>query len=251
MGLKKKLKNKALGYKATSDSYIAQLRRSGVKVGTDVKFFRPYNTTIDMQNPHLLTIGDHVMITGPVTVLTHDYSWSVLKNKYGYVAGNQKPVKIGNNVFIGWGATILAGTTVGDNTIIGANSVVSGRLESDSVYAGNPAKRIMSIDEYYRKRLSRQLDEAYGVVCEYKKRRGEYPPAEILDEYFFLFTGGNTDDLPEAYLTKLRLMGTYEESMELLRNNKPQFDGYDSFIEYCVNRKKDDCYRKTETTNEI
>jgi maltose O-acetyltransferase len=127
MGLKTKLKNKALGYKATSDSYIAQLRRSGVKVGTDVKFFRPYNTTIDMQNPHLLTIGDHVMITGPVTVLTHDYSWSVLKNKYGYVAGNQKPVKIGNNVFIGWGATILAGTTVGDNTIIGANKRCFGK----------------------------------------------------------------------------------------------------------------------------
>ncbi len=237
MGIKEKIKNRFLGYKATSESYLKKLRDSGAIIGENVVLFRPYNTSIDTQNPHLITIGNHVMITGPATILTHDYSWSVLKNKYGYVAGNQKPVKIGNNVFIGWGATILAGTTIGDNTVIGANSVVHGKLEGDSVYAGNPAKRIMGIDEYYKKRVEKQLDEAYEVVREYKKRKGSYPPQELMDEYFFLFTGGDIDNLPDAFVTKLRLAGTYDESVELLKSNKPRFKDFGEFLDYCRERE--------------
>lgn len=42
-------------------------------------------------------------MTGPVTILTHDYSWSVLKKKYGIIYGNQRKTVIGNNVFIGGG----------------------------------------------------------------------------------------------------------------------------------------------------
>lgn len=134
MNIKEKIREGILGYRASSESYIRHLRKIGVSIGDDVVLFRPYNTTIDMQNPHLLTIGSHVMVTGPVTILTHDYGWSVLKRKYGEILGNQKPVNIGDNVFLGWGCTILAGTTIGSNTIVGANSVCSGRIEGDSVY---------------------------------------------------------------------------------------------------------------------
>ena len=88
-----------------------------------------------------MTIGNDVQITDPVTILTHDYSWSVLKKKYGIIYGNQRKTVIGNNVFIGWGATILGGSHIGDNVIIGANSVVSGNVDSNSVYAGNPARK--------------------------------------------------------------------------------------------------------------
>ncbi|MBR2280849.1 MAG: acyltransferase [Ruminococcus sp.] len=237
MSIKDKLRNKILGYRATSDGYIKKLRELGASIGEDVVLYRPYNTTIDVQNPHLITIGNHVMITGPATILTHDYSWSVLKAKYGYITGNQKPVKIGNNVFIGWGATILSGTTVGDNTVIGANSVVSGYLEPDSVYAGNPARRIMSIDEYYKKRLSRQLDEAYVFMLEFKKRNGRYPERKEMNEYFFLFTD-SAENLPYEYKKQMELMGTYEKSVDLLNNNNPEFKSYDEFIKYCEKREK-------------
>lgn len=137
------IRKKVLGHKADSVSYIAFLRKKGVSVGEDVHIFRPNQTVIDVQNPHLLSIGDHVMMTGPVTILTHDYSWSVLKRKYGYVYGKQRKTVIGNNVFIGWGATILPGAKIGDNVVIGANSVVGGRVDPDSVYAGNPAKNCL------------------------------------------------------------------------------------------------------------
>lgn len=107
MLFKDKLKTLILGYKATSNSYILHLKKIGCSIGDDVVLFRPYNTTIDTQNPHLLSIGSHVMITGPTTILTHDYSWSVLKRKYGVILGNQKQTIIGNNVFIGWGGNDL------------------------------------------------------------------------------------------------------------------------------------------------
>ncbi len=56
-----------------------------------------------------------------------------------------KPVKIGKNVFIGMNTLILKGTEIGDNCVVGAGSVVSGRFPENSVIAGNPAKVIRSI----------------------------------------------------------------------------------------------------------
>lgn len=176
-----------LGYKADSDSYIEYLKNLGVKIGKGVEIYRPFNTTIDIQNPHMLRIGNNVQMTGPVTILTHDYSWSIIKSVYGEILGNQQETVIGDNVFIGWGATILGGAHIGDNVIIGANAVVSGNVDSNSVYAGNPARKIMSLEEFKNKRVKRQLDEAVKYVLSYEKRFGKYPEESKLDEYFFLF----------------------------------------------------------------
>lgn len=46
---------------------------------------------------------------------------------------------------------VLPGTIVEDNVIVGAGSVIRGRLEANSVYVGNPAKRVMSMVEYVDK----------------------------------------------------------------------------------------------------
>lgn len=232
MDFKAKIKVWLLGYKATEESYIKHLKKIGVKVGKNVKIYRPFNTTIDIQNPHLLTIGNDVQITGPVTILTHDYSWCVLKKKYGNIYGNQRKTTIGNNVFIGWGATILGGSNVGDNVVIGANSVVSGLVESNSVYAGNPAKKLMTLDEYYKKRKSRQLSEAVTFVQEYKKRFNKIPSEDKLNEYFFLF---KPTKLNEKFKGQLNLMGNYEESKKKLYENY-KFSSYKKFIEYCFKK---------------
>ncbi len=232
MSLKDKVKEVVLGYRASSDSYVKHLRKIGVEIGEDVVLFRPYNTTIDMQNPHLLTIGNHVMITGPVTILTNDYGWSVIKRKYGEILGNQKSVSIGDNVFLGWGCTILAGTTIGANTIIGANSVCSGKIDENSVYAGNPAKKIMTLEEYYLKRKTKQKQEACAFVKDYYNRFHEFPSEDLLSEYFFLFTKKDDIELINKYKSKLILMGNYDKSVEAL-SEKPEFDGWKDFIEYC------------------
>ena len=117
-----------------NEGYLKYLRSEGVTIGEDVTFHCPNDTHVDVSDSHLLTIGDHVNLTDPITILTHDYSWSVVKGKTGEILGNEKPVTIGNNVFVGWGATILCGTTIDDNVIIGAHAVVSGHVEHDSVW---------------------------------------------------------------------------------------------------------------------
>lgn len=225
------IKRVILGYKATSESYVQYLRKKGVSVGQNVKIFRPFRTTIDFQNPHLLTIGNDVQITGPVTILTHDYSWCVLKRKYGYIYGNQRKTVIGNNVFIGWGATILGGTKIGDNVIIGANSVVSGNIDSNSVYAGNPAKKLLTLSEFRKKREKAQILEAKESVLEYKQRFGVLPPESEMDEYFFLFC--RKDNLNE-FKKQMKLMRNYNESKEILFNHKPMFKDYKAFLKYCL-----------------
>ena len=53
-----------------------------------------------------------------------------------------KPVFIGKNVFIGCNCLILKGTQIGDNTTIGAGSVVSGTIPANCIVAGNPARII-------------------------------------------------------------------------------------------------------------
>lgn len=64
------------------------------------------------------------------------------------------PTKIGNDVWIGYGAIILSGVTVADGSIIGAGSVVAKDIEPYSVVAGNPAKRInYRFPEETRKKL--------------------------------------------------------------------------------------------------
>lgn len=231
VSIKKILKKIILGYRSSSENYVSYLRKHGIKVGENVEIFVPLHTTIDTQNPHLLEIGNDVQITGPVTILTHDYSWSVLKRKYGYIFGNQRKTVVGNNVFIGWGATILGGSQIGDNVIIGANAVVSGHVDSDSVYAGNPAKKLMTLEEFKEKRERRQLEEAKQVVLEYRKRFGTLPPESELDEYFFLFR--KDDNLPE-FKQKLALMRNYDQSKKIIESHTPKFHNYQEFLDYCL-----------------
>jgi len=58
-----------------------------------------------------------------------------------------KPVKIGNNVWIGENAVILAGAEIGDGCIIGANSLVNGKVDANSIVAGTPAKLIKAYND--------------------------------------------------------------------------------------------------------
>lgn len=56
------------------------------------------------------------------------------------------PIKIGKNVWLGAGTTVLKGVTIGENTVVGAMSLVTRDLDSNAVYAGVPAKIIKDIE---------------------------------------------------------------------------------------------------------
>ena len=92
-----------------------------------------------------LKIGDDVAI-GPHT--------SIIVYSNHYEPGKKvtetritKDITIGNNVFIGANCTILPGTEIGDDVVIGAGSVVKGKLEESAVYAGAPCKKIKDLAE--------------------------------------------------------------------------------------------------------
>lgn len=88
-----------------------------------------------------LTIGDGVVISTKVIVLTHD--WSFLKRQ-NYDGSAYKAVVIGRNSFIGAGAILLPGTSVGCNCIIGAGTVVKGKIDDYSIVVGNQCRIIGS-----------------------------------------------------------------------------------------------------------
>lgn len=65
--------------------------------------------------------------------------------KYPFDSVGKKPIKIGNNVWIGWNCTVLKGVEIGDDCIVAAGSVVlAGSYPNGSLIAGNPAKVIKS-----------------------------------------------------------------------------------------------------------
>lgn len=112
---------------------LKEMKKRGLKVG---KNFDMCGSCIDFGHCFLIEIGDDVTITN-CTILAHDAS---LKKDIGYSKVGK--VKIGNRCFIGWGSIVLPGVTIGDDVIVGAGTVVSKDIPSDSVVVGNPAKII-------------------------------------------------------------------------------------------------------------
>ena len=70
-------------------------------------------------------------------------------------------VKIGDNVFIGYGSIILPGTHIGNNVIIGAGAVVRGEIPEDSVVIGNPGHIVCKTSDYIAKNKADLNDFTY------------------------------------------------------------------------------------------
>lgn len=81
------------------------------------------------------------------------------------------------------------GTRVGDNVIIGAGAVCHGILESDSVYAGNPARRICSLEDYNKRCANQYIESAQEYVREFKKSHGRIPKIEEMYSGFMPLFG--------------------------------------------------------------
>lgn len=234
--IKQFFKNLILGEKASSEKFVSYLRKQGVQVGKNVRFYSPSHTVVDVSCPWLVSIGNNVCITHGVIILTHDYSWAVIKqlaDEPGVVLGAQSPVKIGNNVFIGMNAVITRGVTVGDNVIIGAGSVVTKDCESNSVYAGNPAKKIMTVEQYREKRMQQQFAEAKTMVLRYREMFGKDPQKDVLAEYFMLFSTLEAAEACPAFRAKMKTGGNFEDTAVYMQNHRPMFESYEAFLEAC------------------
>lgn len=90
-----------------------------------------------------IRIGDGVMMANGAYVTDSD--WHTLYDRNARDP-KPRPVRIGNNVWIGDHATILKGVTIGDNSVVGAGAVVTQSVPANVVVAGNPAKIVKHLD---------------------------------------------------------------------------------------------------------
>jgi acetyltransferase-like isoleucine patch superfamily enzyme len=124
---------------------IKYARSLGVEIGENCRLL---NVTYSTE-PYLIKIGNHVSATN-VHFETHDGGVWIFRDthpEWDII----KPITIGNNVYLGFGVIVLPGVTIGDNVIVGAKSVVTKDIPSNSVAVGIPARVIKTTDEYYDK----------------------------------------------------------------------------------------------------
>ncbi|MFN8392275.1 MAG: acyltransferase [Bdellovibrionota bacterium] len=126
--------------------YVEKLVRSGLKLGKNVYLNDGF--FLDPSHCHLITIEDQVVFGPSVRVFAHDASSLKVigKTRVGLV-------HLRKNCFIGGGTTILPGVTVGENSIVGAGAVVTADIPDGELWAGAPARRLMSVAEYREKLL--------------------------------------------------------------------------------------------------
>lgn len=93
-----------------------------------------------------IDIGDNVMFAPNVTVITATHPVLPALREKGLQFNVD--VKISSNVWIGAGAIIMPGITVGENSVVGAGSVVTKDVPPNTVVVGNPARVLREIGEH-------------------------------------------------------------------------------------------------------
>lgn len=205
--------------RSSSERYCNYLRNRGAKIG-ERTHIDAKNCKIDMTRPSLITIGKDCYINDYFTLLTHDYVSHVFRNMGYEFINSSGRVTIGDNVGFGTNVTILKGVTIGDNCFIGAGSIVTKDIPSNSVAVGIPCKVVMSIDEYYLKRLAVAEHEALDYAKSISERFDRLPrPEEFWEEYRYFVTDKQLDEYP---LLKAKLdlnrKGKFEEYTPKYKN---------------------------------
>ncbi|MHA2029674.1 MAG: acyltransferase [Candidatus Kariarchaeaceae archaeon] len=148
---------------------------SGLRVGGGGRFHPSANLSIGnrctIHNNFLnvaepITIGDDVGLSQEVSIITHGYWLSVLEGFPAKFAG----VKICNGAILGYRTTVLMGTTIGENAVVAANSVVTKNLDANSIYAGNPARfirKVTPLNQEERIKLVEDILETYSQIAKY------------------------------------------------------------------------------------
>ena len=134
--------------------YLMFLRQLGYNL-TGTPRYISGKTRIDGTDPSLITIGDDVVISSDVRILTHDFS--VARIDRALAVRRREVIKpdeerskvasvfIGDNSFIGAFCMLMPGTVIGRDCVIGAGSVVRGKIPDGSIVIGNPGRVIKNI----------------------------------------------------------------------------------------------------------
>ncbi|KAJ1907948.1 hypothetical protein IWQ60_011775 [Tieghemiomyces parasiticus] len=122
-----------------------------IRVGKNF-YMNAFGTILDCAT---VDIGDNVMMGPQVQIYTAGHPTDPVKR--GTLLEWAKPIRIGNDVWVGGGAIILPGVTIGDGVTVAAGSVVTKDVPSYVVVAGNPARVIKQL---------KQEEEGVGVAAQ-------------------------------------------------------------------------------------
>ena len=112
---------------------VQRLVDQGLELGSGVHI--SHEMYVDGLHPWLIKIDDYATLGPYVSIITHDTS---LAQHTGVTRLGR--VVVGKRAYIGVGAILLPGTTIGDDSVVGAGAVVHGDIPPGSLVVGNPAK---------------------------------------------------------------------------------------------------------------
>lgn len=139
---REKLLRKLLG--KTAKSFLIEQNfycDYGYNIEIGENFYSNHNLVI--LDPAKVTFGDNVFI-GPNCGFYSARHPLDYKERITFIE-DAKPIKVGDNVWFGGNVTVLAGVTIGSNTVIGAGSVVTKDIPSNVVAVGNPCKVLRNL----------------------------------------------------------------------------------------------------------
>lgn len=143
-----------LGYLYRTDLVqyrVEAAREMGAKVGKGCRFF----SLQIFSEPTLVEIGENTIMSGNVTLLTHDGAiHSAAYNELPDINGHYGRVVIGKNCFIGYGSIIMPNVRIGDGSIVCAGSIVLESVPENSVVMGNPAKVVFPRSMWVKMKLN-------------------------------------------------------------------------------------------------
>ncbi len=129
-----------IGDNSAIDSFVVlETRRGGsIKIGKN----SGVNAFSVIYGTGGVTIGDYTRIAAHTVIVASNHIFDDSTKNIHEQGVSKKGIVIGNDVWIGHDALILSGTEIGDGAVIAARSVVRGKIEPYSIYAGSPAKFI-------------------------------------------------------------------------------------------------------------
>ena len=205
---------------------LKYLREQGVQIGENV-FFQSRSFNIDISRPSLVSIGDNCYFNRNFTLLTHDWVTNVFIHSGKEFINSSGRVQIGNNVSFGQNVMVLKGVTIGDNCFIGAGSIVTKDIPANSIAAGSPCKVIMSLDDYYQRRLDRSEAEALDYARSIQERFGRRPvPADFWEEFIWFVSGDEIDEYPEIPI-RSQLGPIYDQYVS---SHKAKYNSFEEFL---------------------
>ncbi len=125
---------------------VRYFRSQGVEIGEGVEIFGANLFTFGSE-PYLVSIGNQVTISHNVDFITHDGGMKVARLKYpdAYLYGR---IQIADYCFLGAHCVLLPGAKVGEGSVIGSGSIVTGEIPPGVIAIGAPAKPVKSAEEY-------------------------------------------------------------------------------------------------------